>query len=41
MLMVYEMNRAQNKKKTGMNTDTQIAYCSLAHPNVINFGNYP
>ena len=30
MLMVYEMNRAQNKKKTGMNTDTQIAYCSLA-----------
>ena len=30
MLMVYEMNRAQNKKKTSMNTDTQIAYRSLA-----------
>ena len=30
MLNVYEMNRAQNKKKTSMNTDTQIAYRSLA-----------
>ena len=30
MLMLYEMNRAQNKKKTSMNTDTQIAYRSLA-----------
>ena len=30
MLMVYEMDRAQNKKKTSMNTDTQNAYRSLA-----------
>jgi len=28
--MVYEINRAHNKKKAGMNTDTQIAYRSLA-----------
>ncbi len=30
MLKVYEMDRAQNKKKTSMNIDTQNAYRSLA-----------